>query len=133
MKAGGLDVVLLLYNGISPTHMNIGVCLDRMPVSHSWWMAPSGIDYDNKTYWIAECTALADWTVGTRPELLSSDKPQIIPLEKCEKESPASISSSLSPMQPSSISINLSTKYSGSGGEERTINISGTVSPAFPA
>jgi hypothetical protein len=133
MKAGGLDVVLLLYNGINPSHMNVGVSLESMPVSHSWWMAPSGIDYDNKTYWIAECTSLADWTVGTRPDLLSQNKPEVIPLENCEKESPASISSSLNPMQPSSISINLSTRYSNfSGGDERTINISGSISPAFP-
>jgi hypothetical protein len=131
MKAGGLDAVLLLYNGMNPTHMNVGVCLERMPVSHSWWMAPSGIDYNNKTYWIAECTSLADWTVGTRPELLSQNKPEVIPLEKCEKKSPASISSSLNPMQPSSISINLSTFNCSASGNERTINVSGSISPAF--
>jgi hypothetical protein len=132
MKAGGLDVVLFLYDGISPSHMNIGVSLERMPVSHSWWAAPSGIDYDNKTYWIAECTSLAGWTVGTRPNLLAADKPNVIPLENCEEKSPASISSSLNPMLPSSISINLSTKNSGVNGDERTINVSGCLSPAFP-
>jgi hypothetical protein len=133
MKAGGLDVVLLLYKGINPTHMNVGVHLEHMPVSHSWWMMPSGVDYNNKTYWVAECTSLAGWTVGDQPNLLAHDKPQIIPLEKCEKKSPASISSSLnSPMQPSSISINLSTGYSNVSGNVRAINISGSISPAFP-
>ncbi len=132
LKAGGLDVVLFLYNGVSPSHMNVGVCLERMPVSHSWWTAPSGIEHDNKTYWIAECTSFSDWTVGTRPELLSLDNPQVIPLDNCEKDSPASVSSSLSPMQSSSISINLSTKFAGASGESRPISISGSIFPAFP-
>lgn len=133
MKAGGLDVVLLLYKGLNPTHMNVGVCLDHMPVSHSWWMSPSGVDYGNKTYWVAECTSLADWTVGDRPELLASDKPQVISLANCEKKSPARVSSSLNDrMQPSSISIDLSTGYSDVNGNERTINVSGSISPAFP-
>jgi hypothetical protein len=133
MKAGGLDVVLLLYEGMTPSHMNVGVSLEHMPVSHSWWMAPSGIDYNNKTYWIAETTSLADWTVGNRPGLLARDKPQIISLADSEKKSPASISSSLnSPLQSSSISINLSSGYSDVGDNERTIHISGSILPAFP-
>ncbi len=133
MKAGGLDVVLIFYDGISPSHMNIGVSLESMPVSHAWWTAPSGIDYDNKTYWIAECTSLADWTVGTKPTLLTSNKPKVIPLETCEKKSPASISSSSNPLHSSSISINLSTKDTDVGDNNvRTINITGSISPAFP-
>jgi hypothetical protein len=131
LKAGGLDAVLLLYKGIRPSHMNVGVSLERMPVSHAWWMAPSGIEYANKTYWIAECTSLADWTVGARPELLSLDKPQIIQLEECEKKSPASISSSLIPMEQSSISISLSTRNVGASGNKQTINVSGSISPSF--
>lgn len=133
LKAGGLDVVLLLYRGINPTHMNIGVNIEHTPVSHSWWMTPTGVEYDNKTYWIAECTSLADWTVGDRPDLLAGDKPDVIPLVNCEKQSPACISSSLdNRMQLSSVSINLSTGNSSVTGNERAINISGSVSPAFP-
>src|SRR4030067_10265 len=67
MKAGGLDIVLLLYSGITPPHMNIGVCLKQMPVSHSWWASPMGFEYNNKTYWVAECTSFADWTAGALP------------------------------------------------------------------
>jgi hypothetical protein len=133
MKAGGLDVVLLLYKGITPTHMNIGVHLEHMPVSHSWWIVPSGIEYNNKTYWIAECTALADWTVGNRPEILANDKPIIIPLLNYENKSSASISSSLNvPLQASSISINLSIGYSNESNEGRVLNISGLVSSFSP-
>jgi len=131
MKAGGLDVVLLLYNDINPPHMNIGVSLEQMPVSHSWWTAPSGIEYDNKTYWVAECTSLADWNVGDRPQLLVNAKPQVIPLTNCEKKSLAKVSSGLdNALLPSSTSINLAAVYSN-GSDERVINISGSISPSF--
>jgi hypothetical protein len=133
MKAGGLDIVLLLYNGINPTHMNIGVCLKQMPVSHSWWASPAGFEYNNKTYWVAECTSLADWTVGDRPKLIASTEPQVIPLTNCEKSSPAQVSSSLdSSMQSSTISINLAAVYSEAGDGVRIVNVSGSISPALP-
>jgi len=132
MKAGGVNVVLLLYNDITPPHMNIGVNLAQMPVSHSWWTVPSGIEYENKTYWVAECTSLADWTVGDRPELLSSAKPIVIPLAGSEKNSPAKVASSLdSGLLSSSISINLTAVYAN-GSDARIINVSGSVSPASP-
>ena len=132
MKAGGLDVVLLLYKGINPTHMNVGVSLEQMPVSHPWWIIPSGIEYSNKTYWIAESTSLAGWTVGDRPELLARDTPLVISLEKSEKESPASISSSLnSQLEPSAISINLSIVTPNASSKERFLQVSGSTSPTF--
>src|SRR3989304_714001 len=46
MKAGGLDVVLLYYKGLSPTHMNVGVYLPNSPVYRSGWTAPTGFDYN---------------------------------------------------------------------------------------
>jgi hypothetical protein len=132
MKAGGVDVVLLLYNDINPPHMNIGVNLAQNPVSHSWWTVPSGIAYDNKTYWVAECTSLAEWTVGDRPQLLSNTKPIVIPLTNCEKSSPAKVGSRLDKsLLPSSISLNLAAVYSN-GSDERIVNVSGSVSPLFP-
>jgi hypothetical protein len=133
LKAGGLDVVLLFYEDLFPSHVNIGVHLDQQPVSRSWWIAPSGIEYDNKTYWIGECTSKSDWKIGERPVPLVSGDPVVIPLDDYEKESPICVSSSLeNGMQSSSISINLSAKYSDVGGAERTMNISGTAMPAFP-
>ena len=130
MKAGGLDTVLLLYDDINPSHMNIGVSLEQMPASHSWWTEPSGIEYHNKTYWVAECTSFADWTVGDRPTLLESTKPEIIPLTNCEKNSPAQVSSSLDdPMQSSSISIKLTAGFSDN--TTRIVNASGSISPAL--
>ena len=133
MKAGGLDVVLLLYKGVNPTHMNIGVSLEQMPVSHSWWVVPSGIDYHDKTYWVAECTSLADWSVGDRPELLTKDKPYVISLANCEQNAPGHVSSSLNgKMEQSSISIDLSTGLvSNASSEVHGIRVSGAISPAL--
>jgi hypothetical protein len=130
MKAGGLDVVLLLYDAILPAHMNVGVSLQQMPVSRSWWTAPSSIEFNNKTYWIAECTPLAEWTVGSQPRFLSNQKPKVIPTTNCEKNSPAKVSSSLdSSLQPSSISINLAAEYAKTNDSTRIVNVSGSIFP----
>jgi hypothetical protein len=132
MKAGGLDVVLLYYEGLSPSHMNVGVYLPYAPAYRTWWMTSIGYEYDNKTYWMAECTSLGEWKVGDQPGLLAGVKPQIISLENCEKSSPAQVSSSLdSPLISSSLSINLSSENSSIGGGEPTLTISGSISPAY--
>jgi hypothetical protein len=130
MKAGGLEVVLLYYKGLSPSHMNIGVYLPYKPVYRTWWTAPTGYDYYNKTYWMAECTPRGEWKVGDRPELLVNSEPQIISLENCEKSSPAHVSSSLdSPLILSSISITLSSENSSAEENGHIFTISGSISP----
>ena len=132
MKAGDLDVVLLYYKGLSPSHINVGVYLPYTPVYRTWWMTPTGYEYNNKTYWMAECTSLGEWKVGDRPDLLAGAKPQIISLENCEKSSPARVSSSLdSPLIPSSISITLSSENSSFEENARMFTISGSISPAY--
>jgi len=132
MKAGGLDVVLLHYKERSPTHMNIGVYLPNTPVYSKWWMTPKGYEYNGKKYWVAECTSKGDWKVGDQPSSLAGANAWIISLENCEKSSPAHVSSSLdSPLTPSSISINLSPEPSNVEERARTLNISGSISPAY--
>jgi hypothetical protein len=132
MKAGGLDVVLLYYKGLNPSHMNVGVYLPYTPVYRTWWMTTTCYEYNGKKYWMAECTSRGDWKVGDQPALLAGVKPLIISLENCEKSSPAQVSSSLdSPLIPSSISINLSPENSSVGDKERTLTISGSISPAY--
>jgi hypothetical protein len=60
-------------------------------------------------------------------------KPWIISLENSEKSSPAHVSSKLdSSLTPSSISINLSSDPLDIGDQERTLTISGSISPAYP-
>jgi hypothetical protein len=132
MKAGGLDVVLLYYEGMSPSHMNVGVYLPYTPVYHTWWMTPTCFKYDNKTYWMAECTPKSDWKVGDCPPLIANAKPTIISLENCEKSSPAQVSSSLDdPLTVSSISVELSSDSSSAGDGEPTLTVSGSISPGY--
>jgi hypothetical protein len=57
MKAGGLDVVLLVYRDLHPAHMNIGVYLPYTPVYDKPETAATGFEYNNKTYWASECTS----------------------------------------------------------------------------
>ena len=131
MKAGGLDVVLLYYKNLSPGHMNIGVYLPYTPVYRTWWLAPAGFEYNNKTYWMAECTSRGGWKVGDRPDLLADVKPQIIPLENCEEASPAHVASSLAgSLVPSAISITVSSENASIEDSGRMLTVSGSISPA---
>ena len=141
MKAGGLDVVLILYTGISPDHMNVGVYLPNMPVYHTTGLAPTDFVYDNKTYWTAEATPAEDWKVGDQSASLATAEPTIIPLNETVQSSSAQVSSSLNtPLLPSSITVNLSQNQlsanisqSQSSFEENTgaLTISGSISPMY--
>jgi hypothetical protein len=131
MKAGGLDVVLLYFKGVH--HINVGVHLPCEPHTTYWWLQPTGYDFNGKTYWIAECTPAMDWKVGDVPPLLADEQPTIISLENSEKSSPARVSSKLgSPLNSSSISINLAAEPLNTTDEERALTISGSFSPACP-
>ena len=132
MKAGGLDVVLLYYKGLNPSHMNVGVYLPYKPVYRSWWLAPAGFEYDNKTYWMAECTSRGRWNVGDLPGLLENTKPRAITLQDAEKTSPARVASSLdSQLALPSISATFSLDNSSLDGENRSLAITGEVNPAL--
>ena len=134
MQAGGLDVVLILYTGINPSHMNVGVYLPYTPVFHSLLLAPTSFSYDNKTYWTAEATPDADWKVGDQSSSLAGATVTIIPLNNNTIECPpAQISSSLgAPLPPSSINVNLSSNPLGDQeNNTRSLVISGSVTPAI--
>jgi len=131
MKAGGLDVVLLYFKEVH--HINVGVNLPYEPHTTWWWLPPTGYEFDGKKYWIAECTPAMEWKVGDVPPLLADEQPYIISLENSEQTSPAHVSSKLSkPLNSSSISINLSAVPSDINDRERTLTISGSISPAYP-
>jgi hypothetical protein len=133
LKAGGLDVVLLYYKGLSPSHMNIGVCLPHTPVYRTWWLAPASFEYNNKTYWMAECTSMGAWKVGDRPELMAGAKPQIIPVENCEQTSPAQVGSSLdvNSFESSAVSLTVSSENASTAENGCTLTFSGLISPAY--
>jgi hypothetical protein len=131
MKAGGLDVVLLYFKGVH--HINVGVYLPYEPHGTWWWLSPTGYESNGKKYWIAECTPAMDWKVGDVPPLLANEQPYIISLENSETSSPSYVSSKLgSPLNSSSISINISSDTSDISDNERTLIISGSISPGYP-
>jgi hypothetical protein len=131
MKAGGLDVVLFYYKGLNPSHVNLGVYLPNPPVYHSIWTAPTGFEYNNKTYWMGEATSRGEWRLGDKPDLLTYATPTIIPLDIVAKPSPARVSSSLdTPLIPSNISASLFFDDSNSTGKNHLLTISGEISPS---
>ena len=139
MEAGGLDVVLIHYTGITPGHMNVGVYLPYTPIYHTAGMAPTDFVYNNKTYWTAEATSAEGWKIGDQSESLANAKPVIIPLANTEQSSPAQVSSSLGvPPLSSTITINLSQssanisqEQSSLGENPRALKVSGSISPTF--
>ncbi len=141
MMAGGLNVVLIDYTGITPGHMNVGVYLPYTPVYHTPGLAPTDFVYNNKTYWTAECTPAEDWKVGDQAASLANALPVIIPLNNTEQSSPGQVSSSLNkPLLPSSITISLSqgpsvnasqVVQSSIGENPRALTISGSISPTY--
>src|SRR4030066_966317 len=131
MKAGGLDVVLLYYKGLKPSHVNLGVYLPHSPVYRSGWTVPTGFEYNNKTYWMAEATSRGGWNGGDKPALLAYAQPSIIPLNIVAEPSPARVSSSLdTPLIPSTISASLSLDNSSLSEKERLLTISGEILPS---
>ncbi len=132
MKAGGLDVVLLYYEGMG--HINVGVYLPYAPIYHDPKANVTYYEYSGKRYYVAECTSKKvnlcdDWKVGDCPNDFAGTKPRVITLENCEKTSPDRISSHLdNPLKASSIEMTLSSP-SLFFGESTTI--SGSISPKY--
>ena len=128
MKAGGLDVVLLLYQ--AQNHMNVGVHLSEEPKD-----ARSAVfyyTYDGKRYYVAECTGddwRQGWRVGENPDILQEASAQIMTLENCEHSSPGQVSSSYGALDSSSLSLAVSTRFAIA---RSTVLVSGSVSPALP-
>ena len=128
MQAGGLDVVLLYFKGVQ--HMSIGVHLPYEPYGTWWWQQSVSYEFEDKKYWIAECTSAMDWKVGDIPPLLEGEIPLIISLENNSESSPAQISAKIGqPLNSSSISINLSSYPLNVSSVSRSIRISGSITP----
>lgn len=131
MKAGNLDVVLFIYRDLPITHMNIGVNLPYSPTFGSFELGVNGFEFNNKTYWVAECTPSGNWKVGNQPESFSHSVPTIISIENYEKSSPADISASLyNPLIPSTVSISLSSEKLNTTTKGLSLIISGSILPA---
>jgi hypothetical protein len=126
MKAGGLDVVLFYYEDVN--HVNVGVFLPYTPHGSLWWQQPAGFWFEGKKYWIAECTPAMDWKVGDVPPLLVGETPSIISLDNTEESSLVQVSSKLfSPLNSSSISINLSSGHEINSFQAHSLKLSGSI------
>lgn len=127
MKAGGLDVVLLLLE--AQNHMLLGVHLPESPK-----VARSTVyfyRYDEKKYYIAETTGgnwERGWRVGECPEILERARAKVIPLGNYEREAPGQVSSILIIPDSSEVLLSLSTSFAI---EQDDVKISGSLSPSL--
>jgi len=110
MKAGGLDVVLLLLE--QQDHMLLGVHLSESPKD-----ARSQLyfyRYQGKKYYVAESTGgnwEKGWRVGECPEILQKSFAKVIPLVNYEQTAPAQVLSSYVIPDSSAIYMSLSTNF----------------------
>lgn len=127
MKAGGLDVVLLLLE--QQDHMLLGVHLSESPKD-----ARSQLyfyRYEGKKYYVAETTGGKwenGWRVGECPEILQKSYAKVIPLTNYEQTAPAQVSSSYVIPDSSAIYMSLSTNFVMS---QKYVEIAGSLSPSL--
>ncbi|MEJ2280560.1 MAG: Ig-like domain-containing protein [Candidatus Bathyarchaeota archaeon] len=127
MKAGGLDVTLLLFE--EEEHMTVGVNLSEPPTSAR--TSVSYFTYEQKPYYIAETTGNFEygWRVGECPDLVKGASAQVIPLNQIEQNpSPDQVFSSYSTPQHSSLLISASTNFAIA---QKEIQIIGSLSPSL--
>jgi len=127
MKAGGLDVNLLLFE--EQNHMAVGVHLPETPKDSR--TVASYFTYEQKRYYVAECTGNFDngWRVGESPDLLQGATAQIIPLDAVDEDViPDKVSSSYSSPQDSSILLSVSTEFAIA---QNDIRIMGSIFPSL--
>jgi len=128
MKAGGLDVVLLLLE--QHDHMWVGVHLPESPKnarSQAYFYRHEG-----KKYYVSEATGgnwKTGWRVGECPEILQKAAAKVLPLANYEKSSPGQVSSSYTIPDSAAIYMSLSTNFVVS---QNDVDISGSLSPSLP-
>jgi hypothetical protein len=127
MKAGGLDVVLLLLE--QHDHMLVGIHLDESPKD-----ARSQLYFyrhEDKKYYVAETTGgnwETGWRVGECPEILQKAYAKIIPLVNSEETAPAQVSSSYVIPDSSLLQMSLSTNLVFN---QKYVEITGQLSPTL--
>jgi hypothetical protein len=109
LKAGGVDVVLLLYEEVE--HMTLGVNLlvepkDTRTETHF-------LTYDGKKYYVGECTGNFEngWRIGECPDAVNGVPAIVIPLDNMEIDSPDVVSCSLFIAQDSSLFLSTSSNF----------------------
>lgn len=128
LKAGGLDVVLLLYT--SQEHMNIAVHLAQKPTDAR--LNVYSVKANEVTYYVAECTSSNwkdGWRVGESPEDLKNAPANIITLENSEQIAPGQVSASFKKLDPTVLKLEVSPSLAIEGS---SITLKGQVTPAVP-
>lgn len=125
IEAGGIDVVLLLYE--EEEHMALGVNLSNEPNDARTDIF--NIIFEEKRYYIAECTGNLEggWRVGECPDMIQGAEARIIPLEDMELFAPDEVSCSFNTPQSASLFLSVSSNFVI--GEDR-VQIRGSLSPA---
>ena len=127
MKAGGLDVVLLLLE--AQDHMLVGVHLPESPKDARGQVY--FYNHEGKKYYVAETTGgkwEKGWRVGECPDILQRATAKIIPLINHEVTAPGQVSSSYTLPDSSSIYMSLSTNFIVS---QDILEIKGALSPSL--
>lgn len=127
MKAGGLDIVLLLLE--QHDHMLVGVHLHESPED-----ARSQVYFymhEDRKYYVAETTGgnwKNGWRVGECPEILQRATAKVIPINNFEVTAPAQVSSSYTIPDSSALYMSLSTNFAVF---QNDVEISGSLSPSL--
>lgn len=127
MKAGGLDVVLLLFE--QQNHMLLGVNLPERPKDSR--STPYFYMYEGKKYYVAEATGgnwERGWRVGEAPEILQKAFAKVIPLTNYELEAPGQVSSSYTIPDSSELYMSLSKNLVVT---QNNLEITGELSPSL--
>jgi len=127
MKAGGLDVVLLLMENYD--HMMLGVHLPDPPEDARTQVFY--YEHEGKKYYVAETTGEnweTGWRVGECHESLQSAAAKIYDIDDCETTSIGQVSSSYMMPDSAEINIMLSTNFALS---QKAVEITGTLSPSL--
>jgi hypothetical protein len=127
LKAKGIDTVLLYYEDES--HMNIGVRLENPPENARG--SAYSVKNDGTTYYIAECTGgnlTYGWRVGECPDNLKKAAVQVLTLENAEEIAPGQVSASLTTLEHSDISLEISPPISL---ENSVITFQGQLTPSI--
>ena len=103
LKAGGVDVVLLLYE--EEAHMTLGINLQQEP-SHVRTDV-SFLTFDGKNYFVGECTGSfwGGYRVGECSDALQNAQAKIISIDDEESVAPDTVSCSIGFPESSSVSM----------------------------
>jgi len=129
MKAGGLDVMLLLYE--AKEHMNVGVYLTKPP-SQARTSSSYFYQYGGKEYYVAETTGdpakwQVGWRVGEMPENLRGLQAYVIEPTGGEKGYPTQVSARIDKLPRSiTLTLTLSVATVSEGGQ---LVLQGSVTP----